>query len=160
MKKYRPIDSLASPRFCGIRTFMRLPHVSTVEDADFAVIGVPFDTGVTFRAGARFAPEAIRSNSVILKPYNIALGIDIFNYCSGYDYGDLPIVPGFIEDSYEMIEKGLLPLLDQGIIPVLLGGDHSITLAELRSVAKKHGPVALIQFDSHTDTMVISSAEI
>jgi agmatinase len=153
MKKYKPIDSLKSPRFCGIRTFMRLPHVSTAEEADFAVVGIPFDTGVTFRAGARFAPEAIRSNSVILKPYNIALGIDIFNYCSGYDYGDLPIVPGFIEDSYEMIEKGLLQLLDQGIIPVSLGGDHSITLAELRAVAKKHGPVALIQFDSHTDTM-------
>ena len=153
MEKYKPADSLQSPRFCGIRTFMRLPHVSTAEAADFAVIGVPFDTGVTFRAGARFGPEAIRSNSVILKPYNIALDIDIFNYCSGYDYGDLPIVPGYIEDSYQKIEKGLLPLLNRGIIPVLLGGDHSITLAELRAVAKKHGPVALIQFDSHTDTM-------
>lgn len=153
MKKYKPVDSLKSPRFCGIRTFMRLPHVSTAEEADFAVIGVPFDTGATFRIGARFGPEAIRSNSVLLKPYNIALDIDIFNHCSGYDYGDLPIVPGFIEDSYEMIEKGLLTLLDQGIIPVLLGGDHSITLAELRATAKKHGPVALIQFDSHTDTM-------
>ena len=68
MKKYKPVDSLESPRFCGIRTFMRLPHVPTAEDADFAVIGVPFDTGVTFRAGARFGPEAIRSNSVLLKP--------------------------------------------------------------------------------------------
>ncbi len=153
MPKYKPTDSLESPRFCGIRTFMRLPHVPTAEEADFAVIGVPFDTGATFRVGARFGPEAIRSNSVLLKPYNIALDIDIFNYCSGYDYGDLPIVPGFIEDSYEKIESSLSPLLDKGIIPVLLGGDHSITLAELRAVAKKHGPVALIQFDSHTDTM-------
>ena len=142
MKKYKPVDSLESPRFCGIRTFMRLPHVPTAEDADFAVIGVPFDTGVTFRAGARFGPEAIRSNSVIAKPHNIALDVNIFNYCSGYD-----------EDSYEKIEKGLLPLLDKEIIPVLLGGDHSITLAELRAVAKKHGPVALIQFDAHPDTM-------
>ncbi len=153
MKKYKPVDSLESPRFCGIRTFMRLPHVPTAEEADFAVIGVPFDTGVTFRVGARFGPEAIRSISVLSKPHNIALDVNIFNYCSGYDYGDLPIVPGFIEDSYEKIEKGLLPVLDKGIIPVLLGGDHSITLAELRAVAKTHGPVALIQFDSHTDTM-------
>ncbi len=153
MKTYKPTDSLESPRFCGIRTFMRLPHVPTAEAADFAVIGVPFDTGVTFRAGARFGPEAIRSNSVLLKPYNIALDIEIFSDCSGYDHGDLPVVPGFIEDSYEKIEKGLLPLLHKGIIPVLLGGDHSITLAELRAVAAKHGPVALIQFDSHTDTM-------
>ena len=103
MKKYKPVDSLESPRFCGIRTFMRLPHVPTAEDADFAVIGVPFDTGVTFRAGARFGPEAIRSNSVLAKPHNIALDVNIFNYCSGYDYGDLPIAPGFIEDSYEFI---------------------------------------------------------
>ena len=125
MKKYKPVDSLESPRFCGIRTFMRLPHVPSAEEADFAVIGVPFDTGVTFRAGARFAPEAIRSISVILKPYNVAQDIDIFADCSGYDYGDLPIVPGFIEDSYEKIETGLLPLLKKGII----------------------------QFDSHTDTM-------
>ena len=153
MKIYKPVDSLASPRFCGIRTFMRLPHVPGAEEADFAVIGVPFDTGATFRAGARFAPEAIRSNSVILKPYNVAQNIDIFTDCSGYDYGDLPIVPGFIEDSYEKIETGLLPILKKGIIPILLGGDHSITLAELRAVVKKHGPVALIQFDSHTDTM-------
>ena len=79
---------------------MRLPHVPIAEEADFAVIDVPFDT---FRAGARFAPEAIRSNSVLLKPYNIALDIDIFKYCSGYDFGDLPIVVGFIEDSYEFI---------------------------------------------------------
>jgi len=132
---------------------MRLPHISTVEEADFAVVGVPFDTGVTYRAGARFGPEAIRSNSVLLKPYNIAQDINIFEYCSGYDYGDLPIVPGFIEDSYDKIEKGLFPLIDKGIIPILLGGDHSITLAELRAVAKKHGPVALLQFDSHPDTM-------
>jgi agmatinase len=82
---------------------MRLPHVPIAEEADFAVIDVPFDTGVTFRSGARFAPEAIRSNSVLLKPYNIALDIDIFKYCSGYDFGDLPIVVGFIEDSYEFI---------------------------------------------------------
>lgn len=153
MIKYKPVDSLESPRFCGIRTFMRLPHIATTEEADFAIVGVPFDTGVTFRAGARFGPEAIRSNSVLLKPYNIAQEINIFDYCSGYDYGDLPIVPGFIEDSYKKIEKGLFPLVDKGVIPILLGGDHSITLAELRVVAKKHGPVALIQFDSHADTM-------
>lgn len=84
---------------------MRLPHIATTEEADFAIVGVPFDTGVTFRAGARFGPEAIRSNSVLLKPYNIAQEINIFDYCSGYDYGDLPIVPGFIEDSYKKIEK-------------------------------------------------------
>lgn len=153
MIKYEPADSLESPRFCGIRTFMRLPHVATIEEADFAVVGVPFDTGVTFRAGARFGPEAIRSNSVLLKPYNIAQDVNIFDHCSGYDFGDLPVVPGFIEDSYVRIENGLFPLLDKGVTPILLGGDHSITLAELRAVVKNHGPVALLQLDSHPDTM-------
>jgi agmatinase len=153
MVKYKPADSLVSPRFCGIRTFMRLPHVAAAEEADFAVVGIPFDTGVTFRAGARFGPEAIRSNSVILKPYNIALDVNIFDCCSGYDFGDLSVVPGSIADSYERIENGLMPLLDKGVIPIALGGDHAITLAELRAMAKKHGPVALVQFDSHTDTM-------
>jgi agmatinase len=153
MTKYKPADSLESPRFCGIRTFMRLPYVADAEEADFAVVGIPFDTGVTFRAGARFGPEAIRSNSVILKPYNIALDVNIFDFCSGYDFGDLSVVPGSILDSYERIENGLMPLIDKGIIPIALGGDHSVTLAELRAIAKKHGPVALVQFDSHTDTM-------
>ena len=152
MKKYKPTDSLESPRFCGIRTFMRLPHVVTTADIDFAVVGIPFDTGVTFRAGARFGPEAIRSNSVILKPHNIAQDINLFDYLSGVDYGDLPVVPGFINESYAKIEAGLLPLVQNNVVPVALGGDHAITLAELRAVAQKHGPVALVQFDSHTDT--------
>ena len=97
MTRYKPVDSLESPRFCGIRTFMRLPHVAAPEKTDFTAIGIPFDTGVTFRAGARIGPEAIRSDSVILKPYNIALGVNIFNRCSGYDFDDLPVVPGFIK---------------------------------------------------------------
>jgi agmatinase len=151
--KYKPTDSQASPRFCGVRTFMRLPHVQTVDDIDFAVIGVPFDTGATLKVGARFGPEAIRSSSIILKPYNMFLDVNIFEHCSGVDYGDLPVVPGYIKDSNDLIEKSLSPLIENGVIPVLLGGDHSVTLPELRAVVKTYGPVALIHFDSHTDTM-------
>ena len=153
MIKYKPTDSQASPRFCGVRTFMRLPHVQTVDDIDFAVIGVPFDTGATLKVGARFGPEAIRSSSIILKPYNMFLDVNIFEHCSGVDYGDLPVVPGYIKDSNDLIEKSLSPLIENGVIPVLLGGDHSVTLPELRAVAKTYGPVALIHFDSHTDTI-------
>ena len=153
MIKYKPADSQASPRFCGVRTFMRLPHVQTTDDIDFAVIGVPFDTGASLKVGARFGPEAIRSSSIILKPYNMFLDVNIFENCSGVDYGDLPVVPGYIEDSNKVIADSLSPLVEKGVIPVLLGGDHSITLPELRAVAKTYGQVALIHFDSHTDTL-------
>lgn len=150
--KYRPVDPRESPRFAGIKTFMRLPHVTTTEGVDVAIVGVPFDTGASYRVGARFGPEAIRSVSALLRHHNEVLDVSIFDHCSVVDYGDLPVNPGYIEDSYKMIEDGLLPILDGGVTPIMLGGDHSVTLPELRAMAKTHGPVALIHFDSHTDT--------
>ncbi len=152
MVKYRPVDPRESPRFAGIKTFMRLPHVKTTEGVDVAIVGVPFDTGASYRVGARFGPEAIRSVSALLRHHNEVLDVSIFDHCSVVDYGDLPVNPGYIEDSYKMIEEGLLPILDGGVTPIMLGGDHSVTLPELRAMAKTHGPVALIHFDSHTDT--------
>ncbi|MFC1730018.1 agmatinase [candidate division KSB1 bacterium] len=152
MEEYRPVDPRKSPRFSGIKTFMRLPHKVIVEGIDFAVIGIPCDEGASFRTGQRSGPEAIRSISALLRPHNPILDVTIFDYCSGIDYGDLPVVPGYIEDSYKRIEESLTPVCSSGVFPVLLGGDHSITLPVLRAVAKKHGPVALVQFDSHTDT--------
>jgi len=152
MVKYRPVDPRESPRFAGIKTFMRLPHVTTTEGVDVAIVGVPFDTGASYRVGARFGPEAIRSVSALLRHHNEVLDVSIFDHCSVVDYGDLPVNPGYIEDSYKMIEDGLLPILDGGVTPIMLGGDHSVTLPELRAMAKTHGPVALIHFDSHTDT--------
>ncbi|MGD8505854.1 MAG: agmatinase [Candidatus Bathyarchaeota archaeon] len=151
-RQYKPVDPRKSPRFSGIRTFMRLPHIKKMEGIDFAIVGVPFDTGASYRVGARFGPEAIRSTSVLLRHHNQVLDVSIFEYCSGVDYGDLPVNPGYIEDSYKKIAEALFAIVDKGVIPILLGGDHSITLAELRAVAKKHGPIALLQFDSHTDT--------
>ncbi|NIQ39178.1 MAG: agmatinase [Proteobacteria bacterium] len=151
MGGYKPVDPQQSPRFSGIRTFMRLPHLTATEGVDFAVVGVPFDTGASYRVGARFAPEAIRSISVLLKPNNLVLKVSIFDHCSGVDYGDLPVVPGYIEESYRKIEEALFPLVDKGVNTILLGGDHSVTLPELRALARKHGPIALIHFDSHGD---------
>ena len=147
-----PVNSLQSPRFSGIKTFMRLPYSEKADNFDFVVIGVPFDTGSTYRIGARFGPQAIRSISSILRPHHIRKDINLFELCKGADLGDLPVNPGYIEDSYEMIEKDLLPVLDTGSIPIMMGGDHSVTLPELRALAKKHGPIALIQFDAHLDT--------
>ncbi|MCW4051304.1 MAG: agmatinase [Candidatus Bathyarchaeota archaeon] len=152
MSEYRPVDPRESPRFAGIKTFMRLPHIKTTKGVDIAIVGVPFDTGASYRVGARFGPEAIRSVSALLRHHNEVLDVSIFDHCSVVDYGDLPVNPGYIEDSYKMIEDGIQPILDGDVIPILLGGDHSVTLPELRAMAKKHGTVAIIHFDSHSDT--------
>ena len=150
---YRPIDAMVFPRFSGIRTFMRLPHLADLTDKgiDFAIVGVPFDTGGTYRVGARFGPEGIRSQSMLLRPYNPALSIGIFDVCSGVDYGDLSVIPGYLPESHANIEAGASEVYASGATPVFLGGDHSVSLPLLRATAKKFGPVALIHFDSHSD---------
>jgi agmatinase len=152
LTRYEPADSFETPRFSGVRTFMRLPNTQDLENADAAIVGAPFDTGATFRAGARFGPEGIRSVSHLLRRYNPSLGVVIFDHLSVIDYGDVPVVPGFIEASYEKISEGLEPIHGAGVVPIVLGGDHSIALPELRAAAAVHGPLALVQFDSHPDT--------
>jgi agmatinase len=150
--RYEPADSFETPRFSGVRTFMRLPNVQDLENTDATIVGAPFDTGVTFRVGARFGPESIRSVSHLLRPYNPSLDVVIFDHLSVTDYGDVPVVPGYIEESYRRIKEGLEPVYRAGVIPIVLGGDHSIALPELRAAAAVHGPLALVQFDSHPDT--------
>jgi agmatinase len=140
------------PRFSGIKTFMRLPHVVDAAGLDAAVVGVPFDTATSFRTGARFGPEAIRSASALLRPYHPTLDVDIVDTISIADWGDLPVAPGDTPGTYERIEAGFAPLVDAGVFTLVLGGDHSITLAELRAVARRHGPLALVLLDSHSDT--------
>ncbi len=152
MTGYKPITPQQQPKFAGIKTFMRLPHTRIVEGTDFVVAGVPWDGATSYRTGQRQGPDAIRKVSVTLRPFNLTQNVDIFKYCAGTDFGDLPVVAGYIEETYALIEAGLCPVVEAGVIPVLLGGDHSITLPELRAVAKTQGPVALIHFDSHTDT--------
>jgi agmatinase len=148
--RYAPEDSLASPRFTGPTTFARLPHVRTLEDVDVAIVGVPFDTGVTYRVGGRFGPAAVRTASVMLRPYNANLDVKPFDVLSCVDYGDVAIVPGYIERSYELIEQAVAPIVEAGVVPLLIGGDHACTLPHLRATRAK-GPVAVIDFDSHTD---------
>src|SRR5262245_4942449 len=152
MPRYQPADSFETPRFSGVRTFARLPHTTALQEVDATILGIPFDTGTTFRPGARFGPAAIRDASVLLRPYNPGARQDVFNTLSVTDGGDLPVVPGYIEDTYARIEMGLEPIVKAGVIPICLGGDHSITLAELRAVAAVYGPLGLAHFDSHSDT--------
>jgi agmatinase len=131
---------------------MRAPHVTDLAGVDAAVYGIPFDTATSFRTGPRFGPEAIRSASALLRPYNPALEVNVVETLSIVDYGDLPVSPGDTERTYGQIEEGLAPLVEAGVFPLALGGDHSITLAELRVLARRHGPLALVQLDAHGDT--------
>ena len=130
---------------------MRLPYVQTTEDVDLAVVGVPTDDAVSFRSGARFGPEAVRSASVLLRPYNPHLAVDVVETLSMVDYGDAPTVPGYHEESLARIEEFLSPLHEAGVMPLCIGGDHSIVLAELRAAARVHGPLALVHLDAHAD---------
>jgi len=150
MPRYVPEDSLKSPRFTGPSTFARLPHVRTLAEVDLAVVGVPFDTGVTYRAGGRFGPNAVRAASVMLRPYNTNLEVAPFEVLSCVDYGDVSIVPGYTERSYANIEADVAPIVEAGVVPLLIGGDHACTLPHLRAT-RSRGPVAVIDFDSHTD---------
>jgi agmatinase len=151
--RYGPPDASLAPRYTGIRTFARCPHVRSTEDVDVAVVGVPFDTATSYRAGARFGPEAIRAGSSLLRPWHAALGVDVFASHSVVDWGDIAITPGNAVRTMEQIQAGLGELLSAGITPIVLGGDHSIALGELRAHAAAAGePVALVLLDAHADT--------
>ncbi|HEX6952534.1 MAG TPA: agmatinase [Gaiellaceae bacterium] len=152
MTHHRPLDARQMPRFAGVRTFMRAPHTTDLTGVDAAVYGIPFDTATTYRTGTRFGPEGIRSVSALLRPYNPALEVNVVETLSIVDYGDLPVSPGDTQRTYGQIEEALAPLVDAGVFPLGLGGDHSVTLAELRVLARKHGPLALLQLDAHGDT--------
>ena len=147
-----PMDARVMPRFSGVRTFARLPHRTDLAGVDAAVFGIPFDTGTSFRPGARFGPEAIRSASALLRPYSPAWDVNVVEKLAIVDYGDLPVAPGDTLETYRRAEAALEPVVESGVLPLALGGDHSITLVELRVLARRHGPLALVQLDSHADT--------
>lgn len=153
MQTLLPVDSLDVPRFVGVANFMRLPLPSSLEGLDVGIIGIPCDSGAPFRTGARFGPAALRAASVMLRPVNPYHGnIDVFQALAVGDVGDAAVIPGYLEASFERIEASVSALVEQGIVPVGLGGDHSVSYPELRAVARRHGPVSLVHFDAHTDT--------
>ncbi|MFZ0380648.1 MAG: agmatinase [Solirubrobacteraceae bacterium] len=151
--RFQPPDASVAPRYTGVRTFARLPHIALPhEGVDAAVIGVPFDTATSFRSGARFGPEAIRSASALLRPYHPALDVDVFATLGVVDGGDVEVTPGNALRTTEQIDAALQPILRAGTVPLILGGDHSIVLGELRAQAAVHGPVGLVLLDAHADT--------
>lgn len=146
------IDPQEVPRFAGVPTFMRMSHELDFEQssADAAYIGIPFDSATTYRPGARFGPRAIRASSTLLKPYNPVTGINLSDY-EIIDGDDVPIVPGYIEETYTKIEDRIDDAISNNLKPAIAGGDHSISLPILRAIADEHGPVSLVQFDAHSD---------
>jgi agmatinase len=148
-----PVDGTQVPRFAGSSTFARLPRIDEVGSFDVALLGAPFDGGVSFRPGARFGPMAIRQASRHLRPaYNPIQDISPYAEIQAVDAGDVPCNPFDIDHALQQIDDGVSELVGAGCRPVLLGGDHTIALGGLRAVARKHGPVALIHFDAHLDT--------
>ncbi len=147
-----PVDALVYPRFSGISTFMRLPHIPRAQELDIALIGIPFDNGATYRSGARFGPRNIRAQSAMIRPWNPVLNVDPFSKWRIADYGDLSINPLSLDDTFGRITTQLDEVLSAEARTLCVGGDHSILLPILRSIHKKFGKVALVQFDAHNDT--------
>lgn len=147
-----PVDGLQVPRFAGHTTFARLPRLEDVDSYDVAVVGVPFDSGVTYRPGARFGPSYIRQGSRLLRPYNPALDVEPFAGVQIVDAGDIAANPFDIGEAMSQIQDGVGELITGGKPLVVLGGDHTIALPTLRALHAEHGPIALVHFDAHLDT--------
>jgi agmatinase len=148
-----PVDGRTVPRFAGSGSFARLPEVDRVSDYDVAVLGVPFDNGVSYRPGARFGPMAVRQASRHLRPgHHVELGCTPFAAIQVVDAGDVPVTPFAIDTAMQQISSHADELIRGDRTVIAVGGDHTVALPMLRSVVREHGPVALIHFDAHLDT--------
>jgi agmatinase len=147
-----PQDSSKIPRFAGIATFALLPRVDQVPHADVKVVGVPFDSGVSYRPGARFGPAHVRESSRLLRPYNPVQDVSPFEAQQVADAGDIAVNPFDIGEAVRDIETGARELTADGARLLAIGGDHTIALPLLRVTAERHGPVAVVHFDAHLDT--------
>lgn len=147
----QPISGNDLARFSGPNTFMRLPSANALDGLDVAVLGIPMDIGTSWRSGTRFGPKQIRAESAMIRPYNMATGAAPFDCLQVADIGDLAINTFSLADSLRIISESYDAILAHDVIPMAMGGDHSITLPILRAIARKHGPVALVHVDAHAD---------
>jgi agmatinase len=147
-----PVDPRAVPRFSGPPTFARLPRRDQVERCDVAIMGVPFDSGVTYRPGARFGPNAVRNAARLLRPYHPGLDVLPFGAQQVADAGDVACNPFDIPEAIGQIEAAADEALAGAEVLLSIGGDHTIALPLLRAATRRHGPVALLHFDAHLDT--------
>src|SRR5947209_1310160 len=137
-----PVDATQVPRYAGEGTFARLPRLDQVDQADVAIVGIPFDSGVSYRPGARFGPSHIRESSRLLRPYNPALQVPVFANQQVADAGDIAVNPFSIDEAITAVERGARALLERAPFVLALAGDHTIALPRLRAVSAVHGPVA------------------
>ncbi|MEM7089546.1 MAG: agmatinase [Pseudomonadota bacterium] len=147
----QPLSGNDLARFSGPNTFMRLPQAASLAGLDVAVLGIPMDIGTSWRSGTRFGPKQIRSESAMIRPYNMATFAAPFDSLQIADIGDLAINTFSLADSLKIIRESYDAILAQNVTPVAMGGDHSITLPILRAIAARHGPVALVHVDAHAD---------
>jgi len=148
----RPRDPFVSPRFGQIATFMLLPAAESPQGLDVALLGIPYDGGVSYRPGARFGPRAVREQSSLIRSWHPVLKVHPFERLRVADCGDIDVNPSSIEATYAAITAKIDAVVAAGVAPVCVGGDHSITLGILRSLAKRHGPLGIVHFDAHPDT--------
>ncbi len=147
-----PRDAFRAPRFGQPATFMRLPQRRDPAGLDVALLGIPYDGGTSYRPGARYGPRHVREQSSLIRPWNPVLRVAPFEKLRVVDYGDVDVVPISIEGTLAAIEGETSALVAAGVVPLCVGGDHSITLALLRSLARRHGRLGLVHFDAHPDT--------
>ncbi|GAA2526192.1 agmatinase [Winogradskya humida] len=147
-----PVDATTVPRYGGPATFARLPRLDEVSRADVTIVGLPFDSGVSYRPGARFGPGHIRAASKLLRPYHPGLAVHPFGAQQVADAGDLGLNPFDIAEAVAQTEQGLRALGEDGSTLLALGGDHTLALPALRALATLHGPLAVVHFDAHLDT--------
>lgn len=147
----QPLSGNEMPRFAGIASMFRLPIAQTAKDVDVGIIGVGLDIGTSNRTGTRYGPRQIRTESVLVRPYGMTTRAAPFDSFQIADLGDVPLNAFNLTKSIAIIEEHYVELLKHDIIPVSMGGDHTISLPILRAIAKKHGSVALIHVDAHTD---------
>lgn len=146
------VDATKVPRFAGPETFARLPRLDEVTRADVAVVGVPFDSGVSYRPGARFGPAHVRASSRLLRPYHPGLDVEPFAVQQVVDAGDVPLNPFSLDEAISSLEQAAHAFAADGLRMLTIGGDHTIALPLLRAAARRHGPVAVLHFDAHLDT--------
>ena len=147
----QPLGGNEMPRFAGPGTMMRLPAVNSAEGMDVVFIGIPLDIGTSNRSGTRFGPKQIRAESVLMRPYNMWTRAAPFDSLRVGDLGDVPINTFDLKDSVRRITEFYQTVLQHDVVPLTLGGDHTLTLPVLRAIAGKHGPVGLIHVDAHAD---------
>jgi len=147
----QPLGGDEVPRFAGIATMMRLPHQPTSDGLDACFVGVPFDLGTSNRSGARFGPRQVRSESVLLRPYNMATRAAPFDSLQVADIGDVATNAYNIVDSIDRIEAAYDRIIANGCRPITIGGDHTIAWPILRALHKKYGPIGVVHVDAHAD---------